>query len=95
MLRQPPPAVPEADSSSGDDSVFTPADWANVLKGYRSQYVEHDFWVDASMIEGACCSYFIGNQHSVQDHIDPPLCKAVSGLPSVPPSTGDGQLIQK
>ncbi len=43
-----------ADSPGSDDSVFTPADWANVLKGYRSQYVEHDYWVPASMIEGAC-----------------------------------------
>ena len=36
-----------------DDSVFTAADWSNVLKGYSSQYVEHDFWVDESMIEGS------------------------------------------
>ena len=35
-----------------DDSVFTAADWNNVLKGYSSQYVEHDYWVDESMIEG-------------------------------------------
>ena len=35
-----------------DDSVFTAADWSNVLKGYSSQYVEHDYWVDESMIEG-------------------------------------------
>lgn len=61
VLRQ-PPVAPEADSLSSDDSVFTPADWANVLKGYRSQYVEHDFWVDASMIEGACCACFAGGE---------------------------------
>ena len=46
------PSVPES-YRPDDDSVFTAADWANVLKGYQSQYVEHDFWVDASQIEGA------------------------------------------
>ena len=35
-----------------DDSVFTAGDWNNVLKGYSSQYVEHDYWVDESMING-------------------------------------------
>lgn len=47
-----PPPVPDTERASSDDSVFTPADWANVLKGYRSQYVEHDYWVPANMIEG-------------------------------------------
>ena len=56
------PAVPQPlrFRSDSDDSVFTPADWENVLKGYRSQYVEHEFWVDPSMIEGeALMSYCI------------------------------------
>ena len=43
--------VPESVRAT-DDSVFTAADWSNVLKGYSSQYVEHDYWVDESMIEG-------------------------------------------
>ena len=45
------PAVLERLTST-DDNVFTASDWDNVLKGYRSQYIEHDFWVDDSMIEG-------------------------------------------
>ena len=55
MPSQPPP-VPDTQRLGGDDSVFTPADWANVLKGYKSQYVEHDYWVPASMIEGTYLS---------------------------------------
>ena len=50
------PPVPDTESPGSDDSVFTPADWANVLKGYKSQYVEHDYWVPASMIEGILLS---------------------------------------
>ncbi len=46
------PSLPES-YRPDDDSVFTAADWDNVLKGYQSQYVEHDFWVDASQVEGA------------------------------------------
>ncbi|CAL8467343.1 g6880 [Coccomyxa elongata] len=34
------------------ENLFTEADWDNVIKGYTSQYVERDYWVDASMVEG-------------------------------------------
>lgn len=42
----------------GEQSVdiFTDADWDNLMKGYTSQYVEHDFWVEDSMVEGVCCT---------------------------------------
>ena len=53
-----------------DDSVFTAADWNNVLKGYSSQYVEHDFWVDESMIEGNS----LDSPHPVRNVI-PQLCQ--------------------
>ena len=33
--------------------MFTDADWDMLMRGYTSQYMEHDFWLDDSMIEGA------------------------------------------
>ena len=53
-----------------DDSVFTASDWDNLLKGYASQYFEHDFWVDDSMIEGNSS----GLRHLVWN-LNPHLCQ--------------------
>ncbi len=46
-------AGPKGGAISEREELFTDADWDNVIKGYTSQYVERDYWVDASMVEGA------------------------------------------
>ena len=49
-----PVKPPNRRASRGEqEDIFTDADWNNVIKGYTSQYVERDYWIDASMIEGA------------------------------------------
>lgn len=49
-------AAPEAPSSRqaavADDSTFGERDLKNFLSGYKSQYVEHAYWVEDSMVEG-------------------------------------------
>lgn len=43
------------------EELFTDTDWNSVIKGYTSQYVERDYWVDACMVEGAhMCQTRIG-----------------------------------
>ena len=41
------------EAASSDEAMFTERDWENVLLGYTSQHVEHDYWIPESMIEGA------------------------------------------
>lgn len=41
------------DAEDGHSDMFTDADWDMLMRGYTSQYMEHDFWLDDSMIEGA------------------------------------------
>lgn len=40
-------------SPTEQEDSFTETDWDNVIQGYTSQYVERDYWVDPSMVEGA------------------------------------------
>lgn len=41
------------EAGSEQEELFTDTDWDRVIKGYTSQYVERDYWVDACMVEGA------------------------------------------
>lgn len=62
-LSRPPeaPALPEEPGSSSDeDDMFTERDWHNVLRGYTSQHVEHDFPIPDSMIEGEALHMQLG-----------------------------------
>ena len=45
--------TPAQSSSMPRDQVFTRQDFDNLLKGYRSQVEEHDYWISEEMVQGA------------------------------------------
>ena len=60
VLAPPRRSTPDAqglpEAAEGGD-VFTEEDWRAVLRGYTSQFCEHEVWIDDSMVEGGWTFY--------------------------------------
>ncbi|BDA40369.1 beta,beta-carotene 15,15'-dioxygenase [Coccomyxa sp. Obi] len=69
------------------EDSFTDADWDNVIRGYTSQYVERDYWVDTSMIEGSIPAELEGTLLR-----NGPGLFEVGGKPIGQPFDGDGMV---